>query len=256
MSIQEMEETLKTYVLRTSNHDRTSRGGFQWPESGPVECPDWSPEAKCGNGLHGALMGQGDGILFNWSTHAVWQVVAVDADQIVDLGGKVKFPRGEVIFSGDRKGATDLIASLGGEFVIGRMIVTDQPLKTTGGDYSIFTGGDGSTLTGGYGSTLAGSDFSTLAGGDFSTLTGGRYSTLTGGHHSKLTGSYGSTLTGGYGSMLTGGNGSTLTGGDGSILTWRIWDGSRLRLRTFYVGEDCEAGVAYRLEGDKLVKHS
>lgn len=46
-------------VLRTCAADLTSYGGFQWPESGPVESPDWNPIAECGNGLHGWL-GAGD----------------------------------------------------------------------------------------------------------------------------------------------------------------------------------------------------
>jgi hypothetical protein len=133
----------------------------------------------------------------------------------------------------------------------------------TGGNGSTLTGGDESTLTGGYRSTLTGGDRSTLTGGDESTLTGGyrstltggNYSTLTGGNYSTLTGGDRSTLTGGDFSTLTGGDFSTLTGGDRSTLTWKIWDGLRYRLHTFYTGEgDCKVGVKYRLENGKLVE--
>jgi hypothetical protein len=133
----------------------------------------------------------------------------------------------------------------------------------TGGHYSTLTGGDGSTLTGGHystltggdGSTLTGGDESTLTSGDYSTLTGGYRSTLTGGDRSTLTGGHYSTLTGGDGSTLTGGHYSTLTGGNGSTLTWKIWDGLRYRLHTFYTGEgDCKVGVKYPLDNGKLVE--
>src|ERR1041384_1805202 len=118
-------------VLRTCAADLTAYGGFQWPESGPVEAPDWSPTAECGHGLHGLLWGEGDGRLLNWAPDARWLVVEVDAADVVELNGKVKFPRGVVIHCGNRESATAYIASHGGE---GRAIV-------------------GSTQTAGYGST-------------------------------------------------------------------------------------------------------
>ena len=48
-------------VLRTTDKDGRSHGGFQWPrEIGAlVECPDWKPEATCRNGLFGYLDGMG-----------------------------------------------------------------------------------------------------------------------------------------------------------------------------------------------------
>ena len=41
------------YVLRTCSADLKAYGGFQWPAEGPVECPDWSAEPVCGQGLEG-----------------------------------------------------------------------------------------------------------------------------------------------------------------------------------------------------------
>ena len=131
----------------------------------------------------------------------------------------------------------------------------------TGGDYSTLTGrysstltgGHSSTLTGGYSSTLTGGDSSTLTGVDYSTLTGGDYSTLTGGYSSTLTGGHSSTLTGGDSSTLTGGYSSTLTGGDYSTLTWRVFDGFRYRLHTFYTGEaGIKANTPYRFTDGKI----
>lgn len=94
------------YMLRTCNADMTSHGGFKWPTLGPVTCPDWDPEPVCGYGLHGLLRGQGNiNLLDPDSPGRVWQVVAVPADEIVDLGGKIKVPRAWVVFSGSRGGA-------------------------------------------------------------------------------------------------------------------------------------------------------
>ena len=49
--------TEKALILRTCNSDLTSYNGFQWPESGFVEAPDWDKTPQCGNGLHGLLQG-------------------------------------------------------------------------------------------------------------------------------------------------------------------------------------------------------
>jgi hypothetical protein len=97
-------------VLRTCNADGTSHGGFVWPKSGLVKCPDWSPTKQCGNGLHGLLWGEGDGSLLSVADDARWQVVTVRAKDIVDLGGKVKFPRG-VVWTGTRDAAVKRISA-------------------------------------------------------------------------------------------------------------------------------------------------
>ena len=131
----------KVLCLRTCHKDLTSHGGFQWSGEGEVRCPDWSSEPECGHGLHGLLWGQGNGDLLNWSADAVWLVVEVDFEAIVDLGGKVKFPVCRVVYSGDRRAATDLIhqRAPNGTTVVG--------VTLTGGKDSILTGGYGSTLT-------------------------------------------------------------------------------------------------------------
>lgn len=141
-----------TYVLRTCNSDMTAYGGFVWPLSGPVECPDWDATPECGNGLHGLLMGAGDAGLLSWRPDAKWLVVAIDAASVVDLGGKVKAPRGEVVFCGDREGALRHLEGCGAEYA-----------ALPG---AALTGGYGAALTGGYGVALTGGDFATLTGGD------------------------------------------------------------------------------------------
>lgn len=133
----------ESLVLRTCNANLTSPYDetFQWKKKGWVEAPDWDPCVSCGNGLHGALWGEGQGSLFKWTEDAAWLVVAVPTDTIVDLGGKVKFPRGRVVHCGSQTTATEFILKYApGKKVIG----------------STLTGGDGSTLTGGYRSTLTG----------------------------------------------------------------------------------------------------
>ena len=219
----------RALVLRTCNPDMTSYNGFVWPESGPVECPDWVPTKECGSGLHGFLWGEGNSNLANWAEDAKWLVFSAEESEIIDLGGKIKCRRPVVEFCGDRYSATGYLFQNGGRgrAIIGITLTGGNGSKLTGGDRSTLTGGDRSTLTGGDRSTLTGGNRSTLTGGDGSTLTGGNYSMLTGGDGSTLTGGdrstltvgdY-STLTGGNGSMLTGGNGSKLTGGNGSWLT-------------------------------------
>jgi hypothetical protein len=84
-------------VLRTAAADGSSYNGFRWPESGPVEAPDWSPVAECGQGLHGWLWGHGDWSLKCKDDDARWIVVEVVKADVIDLDGKVKFPRGVVL---------------------------------------------------------------------------------------------------------------------------------------------------------------
>ena len=104
------------YVLRCVPPNMRTTRDFLWPESGSVECSDWKPTAECGNGLHGWLWGEGDlsasgGV---WEmTDAKWLVVRVAKADVVDLGGKVKFPRGEVVFCGTREAAANRICELG-----------------------------------------------------------------------------------------------------------------------------------------------
>ena len=138
----------KTYVLRTCNADMTSYGGFVWPEHGPVTAPDWSPIAECGHGLHGALMGVGDGSLLSWDTDAKWLVVEIDANTYVDLKGKVKFPSGTVVFCGSK---TDALADIVARGADPAKIIGGT---ATAGDRGTATAGDGGTATAGDDGTI------------------------------------------------------------------------------------------------------
>jgi hypothetical protein len=128
----------KVLVLRTCLADMRSPSndarGFVWPRSGPVEAKDWNPRPICGFGLHGALWGEGEGSApWVWSDDGVWLVVEVDADTIVDLGGKVKFPRGVVVFAGPQLEATTFLAKR----APGRVIVGGTATAGDGGELRI-----------------------------------------------------------------------------------------------------------------------
>ena len=136
--IQRAPDGSKAYVLRTCGANMGSHGGFVWPETGPVEAPDWKPIAECGNGLHGLLDGEGDGSLLNWDDDAKWLVVAIE--EWIELGGKVKFPRGEVLYAGERAEATRRIYDLCGM----KSVVAG---KATAGDRGTATAGDAGTIS-------------------------------------------------------------------------------------------------------------
>jgi hypothetical protein len=215
-----MAKTIKerALVLRTCNSDMTSRNGFVWPKEGPVECPDWIASSDCGNGLHGALWGEGDGSLFNWNNGAVWQVVQVD--EYIDLGGKVKFPRGIVVHTGDRLSATKYISDNGGKgAVIGG--------TATAGEYGTATAGDCGTATAGYRGTATAGDRGTATAGEYGTATAGDRGTATAGYR------------------------GTATAGDYGTIQIKHWDGSRYRIKTAYVGENgIKANTPYKLDGN------
>ena len=138
-------------VLRTNNKDnKSNEGTFQYPTKGVVEAPDWKPIQECGDGLHGAMMGCGDGELFNWRDDALWMVLSVEESSIIDLDGKVKFPKAEVVYVGDRKTATDIVASVYGHIgIIGATVTVGDKEMATAGDKGTATAGFEGTATAG-----------------------------------------------------------------------------------------------------------
>ena len=156
----------KSLVLKVVSSDMKSYGGFQWPGVGGVAvADDWDASPTCGGGLHGWLNGVGDASCQSWSNSpdAKWLVLSVDTETLVDLGGKVKFPKAEVVHVGDKKSAGDVILATG---FIGPVI--------------------GATVTGGDCATVTGRDCATVTGGDYATVTGGYGATVTGGHGAIL----------------------------------------------------------------------
>ena len=186
---------------------------FQWPTSGHVEAPDWVDDGECGHGLHGLLWGCGNGRYLSDDHDAIWQVVRVLAADVRDLGEKIKFPRGEVVFSGDRSGALAYLDAHGG---------ADRPVV-----YAARTAGNGGTATAG--------DWGHATAGDWGHATAGDYGRAT-------AGAYGHATAGDWGHA---------TAGDWGTISIRWWDAAaeRGRVATGYVGENgIEADTAYKLD--------
>ena len=127
-------------LLRTCNPDRTSSSyrlvngqqtnadPFTWPAAGPVACTDWDPNPVCGGGLHGLLYGEGSAFCLSWNPDDLWLVFAADPDSVVIIDGdKAKVPAAEVLFCGDRLGATTFL----NEHAPGHVI---HGITLTGGD--------------------------------------------------------------------------------------------------------------------------
>ena len=239
-------------VLRTSDVNRISHNGFQWPESGPVEAPDWNQEPICGGGLHGALWGEGNGSLFNWDGDATWQVVEVLEKDIVDLEGKVKFPRGNVIFSGDQQGATNFILANGvfGRAVIGAGVSNLSPYNHVLAGYKgTATAGDYGKATAGFGGTANVGDWGTANAGEGGTATAGYNGTANAGFGGTATaGIWGKATAGDYGTVNALDYG-TANAGIGGKISIDYWDGTRSRTKGGYIGEDgLEPNTPYKLD--------
>jgi len=232
-------------ILRTCNKNLQGYGGFQWPASGPVSCLDWNPKPVCGGGLHGLLNGVGDGGLLNWSDDAVWLVVEVIASEVVSINDqKVKFPRGTVVFCGNRKDATDYIwernhlPSGEGPAVVGASrIVGDKQTVIVGycgtasagyrgtasaggrGTASVGNGGtasagDGGTASAGYRGTASAGYDGTASAGNGGTASAGDYGTASAGDNGTASAGYRGTASAGKCGTASVGNGGTASAGD------------------------------------------
>ena len=208
-------------VLRCCASDMSSANGFVWPGVGEIaEAPDWKNKKECGNGLHGWLYGQGDCSSSSYWSHegARWLAVEVEESSIVTLGGKCKFPRGKVVFVGERHEAA-------------AFVMAHEPRAANVAIIGLVaaTGDGGVVQVGALGSATA---------GKYGTATAGEYGTATAGY---------------YGTATAGDRG-TATAGEYGTICIRHWDSKadRYRVKVAYVGEDgIEPNVAYRLD-DKL----
>jgi hypothetical protein len=129
-----------------------------------VVAPDWDAKPECGHGLHGFLDGEGNGSLAYWDYDAVW--IVAEIEEYVDIGGKVKFPRCNVVFSGSRIDATDYI----GKLCPGRAVIG---CTATAGYGGTATAGDGGTATAGIGGTATAGEYGTATAGEYGTATAG-----------------------------------------------------------------------------------
>ena len=216
--------TYKAYILRTCAADMSSYGGFIWPTEGYVAAPDWRDTRECGFGLHGFLMGEGDGSLASWDPDAKWIVAGIN--EWVELDGKVKAPEAWVVHCGDRLSAVEYIKALGATGAI-------------------------------VGGTATAGDRGTATAGDRGTATAGIGGTATAGVGGTATAGVGGTATAGYGGTATAGDRGTATAGYGGTVLIRFYDAaaSRCRVITGYVGEDgIKPNTRYRVVGGKLVE--
>ena len=89
-----------TLILRKcwKNGSSSYDPNFKYGQVGDrVTCPDWEPNPKCGNGLHGLKNGIGDWSLLKGDD---WLVIDAD-DQVVDIDNeKCKFNTGIILFRG------------------------------------------------------------------------------------------------------------------------------------------------------------
>ena len=236
--------------LRTVAADGTAYDGFKWPALGFVEAPDWEPTVECGHGLHGYLRGCGNAESIDWN--GLFQVVKVIESEIVDLDGKVKFPRCEVIFTGSQKDATDILVKEYGSCsnVIGATVVVNGEGQHAIAGYkgTATSTGDGGKATAGPGGTAMAGYRGTATSGPGGTATAGYSGTATAGNCGKATAGDDGTATAGYGGTATAG-----VMGRISIL---CWDGQRYREVIGYIGENgLEPNVSYKLNNrHKFVK--
>jgi len=100
-------------IVKSVGAGGTTFNGFQWPLTvgAEVVAPDWQANPECGHGLHGWPWGFfiGDGKSPDW--FGTWIVFGAPADTVVDLGGKVKVPRGVIRFVGTWGDATSFVLS-------------------------------------------------------------------------------------------------------------------------------------------------
>jgi len=181
----------------------TSTNGFKWPNEGDVEAPDWDPKPECSNGLHGLLHGCGNAYLLSDDPDAKWLVVKVLKGTSIDLKGKVKFPKGTVVYAGTKEEAVKIIAeAYPGEPVVFANRHSGYDGVSTSGDYGASTSGDSGTSISGYRGTST--------SGYQGTSTSGNYGTSTSGYYGKSTsGNYGKSTSGDGGASISGDNGTS-----------------------------------------------
>jgi len=211
------------HVLRSCTNKLTSKGGFQWPESGMVGCKDWNSNPVCGGGLHGWLRGVGNLFASPYTDPAnhKWLVVRVLESDIVWVtengGGKVKFPQGKVVFVGNLKEAVEKLATLEDIVnlpVIGKVHHTGKHGNSISGDYGHSTSGDYGKSTSGYRGHSTSGDYGQSTSGDYGQSISGSYrGHSTSGDYGQSTSEYrGQSISGDYGQSTSGYYGQSISG--------------------------------------------
>jgi hypothetical protein len=224
---------------------------FRWPRTGVVECPDWSPEPKCGNGFHGLEFGEGTwGLLKADETPSdEWRAVLVQPQDLVRLtddgNTKVKFRRGEIVYCGDLAGAMTYV-------MCGKTAMKRAAILASGNFSSGYY--SRATSSGYYSRATSSGDYTrATTSGDYSLATSsGDYSLATSsGDYSKAEQKGASGIAAAIGHNVRG-----KAGENGLlILTW--WDEPAKRFRAC-VGEvgigGIEADTWYEVKNAKLSK--
>jgi hypothetical protein len=263
----------------------TSHNGFQWPTEGPVEAPDWDPSPVCGSGLHGLLKGCGEIYLLNWSEDAKWVVFSAYEDEVVDLDGKVKVPRGEVVLCGTREEAISFLVKkypripiVGATVVVGNKDVAavgDKGTAVSGnegastvGDFGIAVSKDNGEATAKYGGVAITRSYGEATTEDCGISISGRFGRSTARNHGKAITGYGGISTvgrrgraisgdlgvsraGDFGAAFAGVNGRVAAGQEGRIqLEYNSDEYNRhIKIITGYIGEDgLKPNVFYELD--------
>jgi hypothetical protein len=224
----------KVLVIKTVNKDMTAYNGFKYPEKGLVKAPDWDPIPECGKGLHGLLWGTGDYNLLNWDPNAKWLAIEVDHATLVDLKGKVKFPKGNVVCCGDRKTVTDYVRERApnGTVVHGSFVISGDEGTSTSGDEGTSTSGDeGTSTSGNHGTSTSGHRGTSISGFEGTSTSGYRGTSNSGTSGTSTSGDQGTSTSGEYGTS-TSGAGGTL------VIKWYNKEEGHYMLAVGYVGKN------------------
>jgi hypothetical protein len=172
------------------------------------------------------LHGCGDDGLLSKNPNAKWFVVKVLKGTCIDLIGKVKFPKGTVVYAGTREEAVKIIA----EAYPGEPVVFAN--RHSEDDGVSISGYQGTSTSGNYGTSTSG-----ILGKSTSGICG-----------DSISGNCGKSTSGNYGTSTSGDHGTSISGVGGTlIIKW--CDGFRYRTAVAYVGENgIEPNVAYKLD--------
>jgi hypothetical protein len=206
-----MKQPKYSYILKSIKADMTAHGGFKYPKKGIVKCEKWEPTKECGNGLHGALNGEGDGSLFCWDKDAKWLILKVLTKDVIDLQGKVKVQQGIVVFCGERIKATEKMKVLtGSNLIIGGQSTSGYEGQSTSGDWGQSTSGDDGQSTSGYeGQSTSGDDGQSTSGYEGQSTSGDDGQSTSGYSGQSTSGDEGQSTSGDDGQSTSGDKGQS-----------------------------------------------